>query len=184
MEDKERIWDCHHCLGLVYTKEELIKRGLYYNQPAEMLMFVTRSEHKILHFITKKSPLKGTSLSEETKKKMSDARKGKKRKPEHIRRGWHHSDETKKKMSNSQTGRIITQEAREKLSISLTGKLVGEKNGMFGKHHSEHTKSLIAKRAQRNCVFVDENGVEHIINRANAKRWHPNWKFSRFFDEV
>lgn len=66
--DKENYWDCHHCLGLVWTKEQLIEMGLYYNQPADRLMFVTRSQHKKLHFIT----------GVETRKKMSESRRGQK----------------------------------------------------------------------------------------------------------
>lgn len=47
--DKEKMWLLHHCLGLVWTRKELIEMGLYYNQPAERLMFVTRSHHTSLH---------------------------------------------------------------------------------------------------------------------------------------
>ena len=47
--DKNNTWDCHHCLGLIWSKKELIKMGLYYNQPPEYLMFVTRKNHAMLH---------------------------------------------------------------------------------------------------------------------------------------
>ena len=62
--DKKNMWHCHHCLGLAYTKEQLIEKGLYYNQPAEMLLFCTKSNHKKLHYITK-------PFSEKTKHKVS-----------------------------------------------------------------------------------------------------------------
>jgi len=51
--DKEKMWHLHHCLGLVWSREQLIEMGLYYNQPADRLMFVTRSQHTKLHIITK-----------------------------------------------------------------------------------------------------------------------------------
>lgn len=64
--DKENMWNLHHCLGLVYSVEELKKRGLYYKQPAEMLLFCTYKEHQILHAITRK-------ISDETRRRMSNA---------------------------------------------------------------------------------------------------------------
>lgn len=55
--------------------------------------------------------------SEETKKKMSKAQKGKR-----------HSEETKRKISKVKTGQIVTKETREKISKSLKGKMYGGKN--------------------------------------------------------
>lgn len=52
IEDKENMWVVHHCLGLVYSRKELIIKRMYYNQPAEMLIFCTREEHRALHNIT------------------------------------------------------------------------------------------------------------------------------------
>lgn len=57
--DKENVWSCHHCLGLVWSREQLIEMGLYYNQPADRLMFVTKSEHAKLHYITRNPSPKG-----------------------------------------------------------------------------------------------------------------------------
>lgn len=54
-----------------YSRKELISKGLYYNRPAEELVFLTRSEHQSLH-------AKSENLSKETREKQSEAKKGEK----------------------------------------------------------------------------------------------------------
>jgi hypothetical protein len=67
----------------------------------------------------------GFKHSEETKKKMSESHKGKRKgKP-----GYPRSEETKKKMSESHTGRTCSLEHKKNVSISK----LGNKNPMFGK---------------------------------------------------
>lgn len=68
--DIYEIWEMHHRLEESYTRKELIKMGLYYNRPANELIFLTREEHNKLH----KHAL-GMKHSEETKKLMSIQRK-------------------------------------------------------------------------------------------------------------
>ena len=104
VEDKEKMWHCHHCLGLVYTKEELIKRGLYYNQPAEMLLFCTKSEHQALHKID-------TKPHRELCEKRSMIMKG------HIT-----TQETRNKISRANRGKVRSEEVRRKMSIARIGK--------------------------------------------------------------
>lgn len=80
-------WDCHHRLeetGL--SRKDLIDKGMYYDRPADELIFLTHRDHTSLHS-------KGKFVSNETKKKMSDAQKGK-----------IYSEETKKKISDAQKG--------------------------------------------------------------------------------
>ena len=79
-------WCCHHRKGVNIAAEELRALGMYYNRPADELIFLTESEHDILH-------KKGKPKSEEHKKKLSEAKKGK-----------HLSEEHKKKMSEAQKG--------------------------------------------------------------------------------
>ena len=80
--DKSQVWDCHHRdeirtlpsgMKVYRSKQELIEDGRYYNCPANELIFLTVSEHQILH----KTNRTGWTHSEETKKKMSKAKKGK-----------------------------------------------------------------------------------------------------------
>ena len=71
-------WECHHRLEthnsdgerrlVDITKKELIALGMYYNRPPEELIFLTASEHSSFN--------KGKKLSDETKQKIGEAKKG------------------------------------------------------------------------------------------------------------
>ena len=96
-------WECHHRLE-THTSDgerrlvdisaaELNALGMYYNRPASELIFLTESEHSSLR-----------KVSEETKKKMSKAKKGKYLGENNSFYGKHHSEESKKKMSEANKG--------------------------------------------------------------------------------
>ena len=95
-------WHCHHRLQtslpngekreVAVLAKELNELGLYYDRPAEELIFLTAKEHRTLHNKINKHFL-GKHHSEETKNKMSEAQKGK-----------HLSEESKKKMSEAKKG--------------------------------------------------------------------------------
>ena len=134
-------WCCHHRLEthtsdgerrLVYiTMEELKALDMYYNRPASELIFLTDSEHQILHtkgkqgyWKGKTGPNKGKKLSEEHKKQISAANKGKKFSEEHKNKigaahkgnknmlGKKHSTESKKRMSEAAKGKNIWSKGR------------------------------------------------------------------------
>ena len=129
--DTTQTWQCHHRLELTLDGEFAISRDqlkihdMYYNRPYYELIFLTKAEHRRLHH-------KGKTVSEESRRKMSDAKKGKKRKPftEDTRRkmsdakkgdnnpfyGKFHSEETKQKMRESHKGRTFSEESRRKMS--------------------------------------------------------------------
>ena len=100
--------------------------------------YVLTEEHKLA--ISKAR--KGHIVTQETRDRMSKSSKGKKL-----------SKETKQKISNSTKGRkkpIGFGQSREGENNPNYGKgLPGEKNGMFGKHHSEETKQRIREGVQR-----------------------------------
>lgn len=85
INDKNEIWICHHRMEIredyINTSKDLQNMNLYYNRPAEELIFLTRKEHAILHglkFLAKFSKgMKGRKHTEETKrliaKKTSEA---------------------------------------------------------------------------------------------------------------
>jgi len=56
-------------------------------------------------------------ISEESKRKMSEAKKGRK-----LRLGTLHSEESKRKMSKASKGRIISEETKKKISKTLKGR--------------------------------------------------------------
>ena len=76
---------------------------------------------------------RGGVPSEEARRKMSKAKKGKR-----------HSDEHRKKLSKAAKGKHISEETKKKISESTSG----EKNHMFGKHHSNETKKKIGEASK------------------------------------
>ena len=99
-------WLCHHRLEthnsdgerrlVDITKKELLALNMYYNRPAEELIFMKESEHKSLHH-------KGKKLSEETRRKMAESAKGKPKSEEH-----------KKKIGETLKGRQFSAESIQK----------------------------------------------------------------------
>lgn len=123
-------WCCHHRKGEFMPTKELKASKMYYHRPAEELIFLTESEHDSLHH-------KGKQHSEETKKKMSEARKGEK----HPMYGKKHSEEAKKKMSEAKKCKPKSEEHKKKLSENMKG----ENHPAFGMHWYNNGK--ISKRA-------------------------------------
>ena len=99
-KDDFKGWHCHHRLEthnsdgerrlVDISQEELKSLGMYYNRPAKELIFLTTREHNAFK--------KGKPKSEETRRKMREAQKGK-----NI--GKKRSEETRKKMGEARKGR-------------------------------------------------------------------------------
>ena len=163
--DKTQTWHLHHRLELTLdgefalTHKQLKMHDMYYNRPYYELIFLTRAEHIRLHGMNisddtrkkiseankgKSSPRKGVTLSEETRRKISEARKGLTLSEEHRRKisealkGGHRSEETRRKMSEAKKGKKHTEEWRRKISEALKGK-----------HLSEETRRKMSEAAKR-----------------------------------
>ena len=118
--DNFKGWECHHRLEthnsdgerrlVDITREELLALGMYYDRPSEELIFLKASAHTILHRKGKPAWNKGVPMSNEQKKKLSDANKGK-----------HLSEATIKKMREALKGRQFSEETRKKLSEAAKG---------------------------------------------------------------
>ena len=137
--DPTQIWDCHHRLEIQGDKtlsiKDLVTQNLYYNRPANELIFLTRSEHTKLHTIGSNNPFYGKKHTEETKQKISESHKGKhyspatefkkgekrekmsqetKDKLRKINKGKHHSPKTEFKK-----GHVVSAETRMKISMKV-----------------------------------------------------------------
>ena len=129
--DNTQVWHCHHMTETWWncSAKDLIENECYYNRKACELIFLTPAEHCRLHN-------KVRIFSEETRKKMSEAKKGKKLSEEHRKKisesqkgenhpmyGKHFSEETRKKMSESHKGHTVSEETRKKISEAKKGKI-------------------------------------------------------------
>ena len=116
--DDFKGWHCHHRLethtpdgerrAVDIPQAELKSSGMYYNRPASELIFLTTREHNAFKK-GKPGPSKGKPAwnkgkkgiySEETIKRMSEAKKGRQ-----LRLGCKHSEETTKKLSEAKKGK-------------------------------------------------------------------------------
>ena len=131
-KDDFKGWNCHHRLEthnsdgerrlVDITADELKALGMYYNRPAEELIFLTVKEHNAFK---KGKPTwsKGKQFSEEYRKKISEGNKGKK----------------------------LSEETRNKISASKKGKQLGKDNPFYGKKHSEEAREKMreAKKGKK-----------------------------------
>lgn len=139
IEDDTQTWHCHHRLevcdengkerSLQKSRDELIAENLYYNRPASELIFLTKSEHRSLHMkhmsiygynhkkVTGHGTMKGKHLTEEAKKKLSEAHKGK----APWNKGIPMSEETRKKLSEAHKGKHLSEEHKRKISETHKG---------------------------------------------------------------
>ena len=156
--DTTQVWHCHHMTETWWhcSKQDLIENECYYNRKACELIFLTPEEHKRLHMkgVTRSeetrrklseakkgrtSNRKGVTLSDETRKKISEAKKGKKLKP--------FTEEHRKKMSEAKKGRRLSEETRKKISESQKGRTSPRK----GVTLSEETRKKISEAKKGRC---------------------------------
>lgn len=99
--------------------------------------------------------LTGIPKTEEARRNMSLAQKGRKLSLEHIQKIKEanknrvyklHTAESIEKMRLAKKGKIFTTEHRENLSKSHKGKRVGVDNHFFGKQHTEETKKIMSEK--------------------------------------
>ena len=136
-KDNFKGWHCHHRLEthnsdgerrlVNISMDELKALGMYYNRPAEELIFLTIREHNAFN--------KGKLISEEHKKKVSEANKYNK----HAL-GYHHSEETRKKISEAHKDKPRSEETKKKIAEASKGN-----TNVRGRHWYNNGK--ISKRA-------------------------------------
>ena len=98
----------------------------------------------------------GWHPSEETKKKIGDANKGKfGDKNPNFGHKW--TDEMKSAASKKKKGKM-SEETRRKISETAKTR-VGEKNSFFGKTHTDETKEKLAAIRRRPVHMFDQNAV-------------------------
>lgn len=111
-------------------------------------------------------------FSEESRKKMSKGRKGKKNTPEHIEKQRASLLATYKSEGyvNPNKGRKCSEETKRKISETHAD-VNGDKNPMFGKCHSSKTK----EKQREKALVLPKIVCEHCgtaSNPGNFSRWH------------
>lgn len=113
--DNFKGWHCHHRREIDFSRKELIALGMYYNRPADELIFLTRAEHNTLH---KKGNtyFLGKHHSDEARNKIRKASKIRNTGEKNPMYGKHHTLESIQKMSNAKKGKHLSGETKKKLS--------------------------------------------------------------------
>ena len=107
--DTNTTWHLHHRLELTLdgeialTPEQLKMHDMYYNRPYYELIFLTPSEHIRIHHKGDNNPLYSKHHSEDAKRKISEAHKGKSA----WNKGKHgiYSEDARRKMSELKKGK-------------------------------------------------------------------------------
>lgn len=111
-------------------------------------------------------------VRDETRRKLSDIRKGKKNSEEHVRK---QRESLLKKFNtpgyvHPNKNRVRTEEEKKKISENHAD-VSGENNPMFGKLHSEEAKEKIRKKRLNQpkikCIYCKKE-----VDKANYVRWH------------
>lgn len=146
--DKTQTWHIHHRAEILpcgrFSRDNLIKYRLYYQRPANELIFLTRAEHTRLHrYGTKFSTQQREYISIKTKEGMKSVPREKLQGM--LGRdgclnpffGRHHTEETKKKISEAGLGRKQSESTKIKRANSNRGKKRSEE---FKQHMREVMK--------------------------------------------
>jgi len=105
-------------------------------------------------------------LSAETRRKMSESRKGKRLGKDNPMFGKHHSVETRRKMSEDRKGEKHpmygthpSEESRRKMSASHKGKQLGKDNPMFGKHPTPWNRGIPRTEEEKKKMSESSKGI-------------------------
>lgn len=143
IKDDTQIWVLHHRLELTldgeyaHSVKELKRLGMYYHRPYYELIFLTKSDHQILHAHDKyrktlSKALQGHAVPNEARKKISAAHIGRKL-----------SDEHRAKLSKARMGKTPWNKGKKGLQTPWN-------KGMKGADYTSHYKDRVrnSKRAK------------------------------------
>lgn len=125
----------------------------------------------------------GLKHSEESKRKMSIAHKGKKFTDEHRRKlseshkGKKMSEEARRHISEAKKGHTATDETLKKMSEAFSG----DKNPMFGKKHSEEARKKMSeakkgKMSWNKGIPMTDEAKMKLSEKNKGKRKGMTWK--------
>lgn len=166
INDKTQTWDCHHRKETdeKIFRKQLVDQNLYFNRPANELIFLTKSEHTSLH---------NRNMPIERKNKVCESLKGE----GNGMYGKHHKKESKQKMSQSRKGELNgmygkhhSEEAKQKQSEARRGKSPWNKGkkmseeycqNLKGKKRSEETRQKNSEAHKGKHRVYHSDGTYH-----------------------
>jgi len=179
---KEVIEECSSFEQMVEREEYWLN---YYEVGNNPMFYNLQNSGKGVRLIGEKNPMFGKKHSDESKKKISEERKGKSFGEKNPMFGKEHSIETRQKISKSSFGKKMSIETRNKISKRLSG----ENHPFYGKHHSEETRNKIGnknrgkkpsdetrklfsemRRGEKNNMFGKKHSVETIKLLSEMRR--------------
>lgn len=118
---------------------------------------------------------KGKVISEETRKKISQSLKGE----NSYNYGKHLSEETRKKLSESHKGFVVSEETKEKISKALKG----ENHYRYGKHCSEETKRKISEKNKGLLVGINHPMAKSVVQYDKQGNLIKIWDYAKKAEE-
>lgn len=132
LNDTTQLYDCHHRLeNLGFSRQQLIEMGMYYNVEPWELIFITHSEHMILHH-------KGKKHSDSTKQKISNSIRSMEHFKEWVQRAT--DARTKHYIRCIETGEVHSSIEWKKLGYDKVGSVASGKRKSCGGLHFEYVK--------------------------------------------
>jgi group I intron endonuclease len=120
---------------------------------------------------------KGYKHTEESKRKISEAQKGKYIGEKNHFYGKHHSEETRKKISEKHKGKILTEEHKRKLSEAGKGRKHSEESKKLmseaqkGRKHTEETKRKLSEARRKSYKITYYNSDKEPLIVHNLKKF-------------
>ena len=151
------------------TRKEHYAQGLYKIEHTE------ESKRKLRESWARRKA-NGYKMSDETRKKLSESKKGQKWSEEQRQKtsdamqgennpfyGKHHTDETRKKIADKATGRHHTEESKRKMSESRKGK----NNYMYGRRGElcPHYGKKAIHNSDGDIIYVFPGEIEEYLNK-------------------
>lgn len=140
---------------------------------------------KKCYSLWKQRTFEGKTHTEESKKKMSEANKGKVGELNGFY-GKQHSEESRQKMSESHKGYHHTEEWKKRHSEDVTGEKngmfgthrCGEENPMWGKHLSDESKKKLSEAHKGKSLSEEHKRL--ISESSKGRRWFNNEQIETF----
>lgn len=169
-EHKKKISESNK--GKIVSEETRMKQSISHKNPSEETRKKMRENH--CDMSGDKHPLWGKQRSEETRKKISDANKGK----QSPMKGKNHTEQTKEKISRSKKGKYTGESNPNYGNHKLKGVYVGERNPVYGsgKEVVQLTKSgefvaeYISSYEAEKKTGINRGGIIQVCNHTGNRK--------------